>query len=176
MFLRRLTDLIYSTLWLLSYAPVQTTRRRTHSQHLLDELQAKADAGIDAFKGGEKTRIAWEGIAVWPYLSHTYKALKALGTNMVGSTYPSAWSIHYEPGDLKAMAAGYIGCYYNTSLERRVDVLGGVMENTKCTGILYHNNRSCKNMAVMNVEMAEMIRERTKTPFASFRRRPDRPS
>jgi len=135
---------------------------------LAAELQEKADAGQDAFKGGEKTRIAWEGIAVWPYLSYTYKALKNRGTNMVGSTYPSAWSIHYEPGDLKAMAAGYLGCYYNTSIQRRVDVLGGVMENTKCTGILYHNNRSCKNMAVMNVEMAEMIAARTNTPFASF--------
>jgi len=135
---------------------------------LANELEEKAAAGIDAFKGGEKTRIAWEGIAVWPYLSHTYKALKALGMNMVGSTYPSAWSIHYEPGDLKAMSAGYIGCYYNTSLDNRVDVVSSVMENTKCTGILYHNNRSCKNMAVMNVEMEEMISKRTNTPFASF--------
>lgn len=135
---------------------------------LADELEAKAAAGIDAFKGGEKTRIAWEGIAVWPYLSHTYKALKALGMNMVGSTYPGAWSIHYEVGDFDAMADGYCRMYSNTCLDNKVDVISKVIENTNCTGILYHMNRSCKLMSFLNVETAEKVKERTGVPFASF--------
>ena len=135
---------------------------------LAEELQAKADAGIDAFKGGERTRIAWEGIAVWPYLSHTYKALKALGMNMVGSTYPSAWSTHYEVGNLEEMAKGYMKCIYNNGIEERANIIATIMENTNCNGILYHNNRSCKNMDCMTVEVQELVKERTKTPYAMF--------
>ncbi len=135
---------------------------------LADELQVKADAGQDAFKGGERTRIAWEGIAVWPYLSHTYKALKNLGMNMVGSTYPGAWSIHYEVGDLGQMAAGYCKMYSNTCLDNKVNVISDVLINTNCTGILYHLNRSCKLMSFLNVETAEILKEKTGIPYASF--------
>ena len=135
---------------------------------LAAELQEKADAGIDAFKGGEKTRIAWEGIAVWPYLSYTYKALKNRGMNMVGSTYPSAWSTHYEVGDLEEMARGYMRCIYNNGVQNRADVISGIMKNTHCTGILYHNNRSCKNMDIMTPEVQQLVKEATGTPYATF--------
>lgn len=135
---------------------------------LAEELEEKAAQGIDAFKGGEKTRIAWEGIAVWPYLSHTYKALKALGMNMVGSTYPSAWSTHYEVGDLRTMAKGYMSCIYNNGVQNRADVISGIMKNTNCTGILYHNNRSCKNMDIMTPEVQILVKEQTGMPFTMF--------
>lgn len=132
------------------------------------ELQEKADAGQDAFKGGEKSRIAWEGIAVWPYLSGTYKSLKKLGANMVGSTYPGAFAVLYEPGDLDSMAAGYAQCYLNTCLDHRVDTIADVMNNTGCDGIMYHLNRSCKNMGFMNMEIAEKVKAITKKPYVSF--------
>lgn len=135
---------------------------------LADELEEKASRGEDAFKGGEKYRIAWEGIAVWPYLSPTYKSLKALGANMVGSTYPGAWSIHYDIGNLDQMAAGYASMYSNTCLSHKVDVVSDVIKNTNCTGITYHLNRSCKLMSFLNVEIAEKVKERTNTPYVSF--------
>lgn len=50
-----------------------------------DELEENLKAGIYAFKGAEKTRIQWEGIAVWPHLGHTFKTLKNMGTIMTGS-------------------------------------------------------------------------------------------
>lgn len=132
------------------------------------ELKEKADAGIDAYKGGETSRIAWEGIAVWPYLSGTYKKLKGLGANVVGSTYPGAFSVLYQPGDLDSMAAGYANVYLNTSLENRINVISDVMDSTGCTGIMYHLNRSCKNMGFQNVETAEMVKAHTKKPYVSF--------
>lgn len=135
---------------------------------LADELSVKAERGEDAFKGGEKHRIAWEGIACWPYLSYTYKTLRNLGMNMVGSTYPGAWSIHYEIGDLSSMAEAYATMYSNTSLDNKVDVISDVLTSTNCSGILYHLNRSCKLMSFLNVETAEIVKERTGIPYASF--------
>lgn len=133
-----------------------------------DELQEKADRGEDAFKGGEKYRLTWEGIACWPYLSHTYKSLKSMGINMTGSTYPGAWSIHYEVGDLHAMARGYASMYSNTCLDNKVKVISDVIKNTKCTGIAYHLNRSCKLMSFLNIETAELVKDVTGTPYVSF--------
>ncbi|MCD3283495.1 2-hydroxyacyl-CoA dehydratase, partial [Clostridium botulinum C/D] len=49
-----------------------------------DELEENLKNGIYAFKGAEKKRITWEGIAVWPYLGHTFKSLKSLGSIMTG--------------------------------------------------------------------------------------------
>ena len=88
--------------------------------------------------------------------------------NVVGSTYPGAWSIHYEVGDLEAMAAGYSKMYSNTCLENKVDVISTVLETTHCTGITYHLNRSCKLMDFLNVETAELVKERTGVPYVSF--------
>jgi benzoyl-CoA reductase/2-hydroxyglutaryl-CoA dehydratase subunit BcrC/BadD/HgdB len=135
---------------------------------LADELAAKAARGEDAFKGGEKFRFAWEGIACWPYLGHTYKALKKLGMNMVGSTYPGTWSIHYEVGDLYQMAESYAKTYSNTCLSNKANVIADVLTSTHCDGITYHLNRSCKLMSFLNAEGAELVREKTGLPYVSF--------
>lgn len=135
---------------------------------LAEELQEKADRGEDAFKGGEKYRLTWEGIACWPYLSHTYKSLKSLGINMVGSTYPGEWSIHYDVDDLDAMAEGYSIPYVNTSYDHRVKVISDVVKDTSCTGIAYHNNRSCKLTCFLNAEVSSGVSKETGVPFISF--------
>ena len=43
-----------------------------------------------------------------------------------------------------------------------------IVEGGKCDGVVYHLNRSCKLMSFLNVETAEIIDERTKTPYVSF--------
>lgn len=87
---------------------------------------------------------------------------------MVGSTYPGAWSIHYEVGDLEGMAEGYSKMYSNTNLANKVDVISTAIESTHCNGALYHLNRSCKLMDFLNVEEAELVKERTGVPYVSF--------
>mgnify|MGYP005792639449 CR=1 FL=1 len=138
---------------------------------LADELQAKADAGIDAFKGGEKTRIAWEGIAVWPYLGHTFKSLKAQNTIMIGSTYTDLWALEYDPDDetLYSMAEMYAKEYINTNLENRAKAIYDIVNNQQCDGVIYHTNRSCKNLALTNSpEVCEIVKEKTGKPFTFF--------
>ena len=136
---------------------------------LYEELAEHVKNGTSTFKGEkENYRVLWEGIAVWPYLGATSKPLKALGANMVGSTYPGAWSIHYEVGDLEGMAAGYSKMYSNTNLANKVDVISTAIETTHCDGALYHLNRSCKLMDFLNVEEAELVKERTGVPYVSF--------
>ena len=52
--------------------------------------------------------------------------------------------------------------------ENKAKVLQDIVEGGKCDGVVYHLNRSCKLMSFLNVETAEIIEERTKTPYVSF--------
>lgn len=135
-----------------------------------DELEEKYKKGEYAFKGAEQDRITWEGIAVWPYLGHTFKSLKNMGTIMTGSAYPNMWDLTYDAEDesLHSMAEAYTRTYINTCLENKVNVLLGIMEKSQSDGVLYHLNRSCKLMSFLNVETAELIYEKNGLPYASF--------
>lgn len=133
-----------------------------------DELEENLKNEVYAFKGAEKTRITWEGIAIWPYLGHTFKTLKNLGSIMTGSAYPGLWNLEYTPGDMKSMAEAYTRIYINTCLENKVNVLDKIITEGQCDGIAYHLNRSCKLMSFLNVETANMLEERNKLPYVSF--------
>ncbi|MDO4690178.1 MAG: 2-hydroxyacyl-CoA dehydratase family protein [Fusobacterium sp.] len=133
-----------------------------------DEIEENLKNEIYAFKGEEKRRITWEGIAVWPYLGHTFKSLKALGSIMTGSAYPGLWNLTYTPGDWESMAEAYTRIYINTCLQNKADVLSKIVTDGKCDGVLYHLNRSCKLMSFLNVETAEIVEKVTGTPYVSF--------
>ncbi|MGL5656650.1 MAG: 2-hydroxyacyl-CoA dehydratase subunit D [Fusobacteriaceae bacterium] len=133
-----------------------------------EEIQYNLDNGIYAFKGAEKKRVTWEGIAVWPHLGHTFKSLKNIGVIMTGSAYPGLWNLEYTPGDMLSMAEAYTRIYINTCLENRAKVLTDVVTTGKSDGVLYHLNRSCKLMSFLNADTAEIIQQKTGLPFTSF--------
>lgn len=135
---------------------------------LAKELQAKIDRGEAAFKDGEKYRIMWDGIACWPYLSHNFKTLKALGINMTGSTYPRGWKLDYEKANLRSMAKAYTSVGNNLSLDAQIDLKVDVVNDYKCEGVTYHLNRSCKAMDFLFHEMQTTIAVRTGTPYITF--------
>ena len=135
-----------------------------------DELEEKYKKGEFAFKGAEKNRVTWEGIAVWPYLGHTFKSLKNHGTIMTGSAYPNMWDLSYDAEDesLHSMSEAYTRTYINTCLDNKVAVLRRIMEQGQCDGVVYHLNRSCKLMSFLNVETAEKIQAQNGLPYVSF--------
>lgn len=135
-----------------------------------DELEERVKQGESAFHGAERNRIAWEGIAVWPYLGHTFKTLKNQGTIMTASAYPNMWDLSYDPEDetLYSMAEAYTRTYINTCLDNKAKVLAGIVEAGNCDGVLYHLNRSCKLMSFLNVETAERVQQATGLPYVSF--------
>ncbi len=89
---------------------------------------------------------------------------------MTGTAYPALWDLHYDADDesLHSMAEAYTRIYINTCLSNKVEVLMGIMEKGKIDGTIYHLNRSCKLMSFLNVETAEIIKERNGKPYVSF--------
>lgn len=136
---------------------------------LKQELEEKISRGESGMKGVEEEyRIMWDGIACWPYLSHTYKVLKNHGVNMTGSTYPSAWALTYTPGNLKEMARAYTGMGNNLSLQGQINLRKNIIQETKCDGVVMHLNRSCKMCDFMQYEFAEALKNSLNIPITSF--------
>jgi len=135
---------------------------------IADELEELAQSGKSQFPGEEKFRIMWEGIACWPYLSHNFKTFKQYGINMVGSTYPEAWTLLYEAGDIDGMAKAYASIMNNLNLERQIDLRVRVLKECKCDGAVYHLNRSCKLMDFMQYQLQQEVYKRTGIPYVSF--------
>lgn len=133
-----------------------------------DEMQKKLEDGIYAFGENELYRFSWEGIACWPYLSHTFKAFKKLGMLMTGSGYPDMWSLHYTPGDLEDMGRAYSSIITNRSAVVKAEMTRSVMEKGQCDGMVYHVNRSCKIMSFLAVETTEQVERETGKPFVMF--------
>ncbi len=135
---------------------------------IADELEEMAKNGESQFPGEEKFRIMWEGIACWPYLSHNFKTFKEYGINMVGSTYPEAWTLLYEAGDIDGMARAYASVMNNCNLERSIDLRVRIIKECKCDGAVYHLNRSCKLMDFMQYQLAQEVYKRTGVPYVTF--------
>lgn len=133
-----------------------------------DELEEMVAKGQYAFGENEKSRVTWEGIAVWTYLGHTFKSLKGMGALMTGSAYPGIWNLTYTPGDLMSMAEAYTRVYINTCLENRAKTLSWVASYGKCDGVLLHTNRSCKLMSLLNYESGELVRKELGIPYVNF--------
>lgn len=133
------------------------------------ELEEKIANGICGLKGVEEQhRIMWDGIACWPYLSHTYKVLKNSGVNMVGSTYPSAWALRYTPGNLNELARAYTSMGNNLSLKGQIELRKGIIQDTKCNGVVMHINRSCKMCDFLQYEIGQALTADLGVPVASF--------
>lgn len=133
------------------------------------ELEEKIARGECGLKGAnENYRIMWDGIACWPYLSHTYKVLKNNGANMVGSTYPSAWALQYTPGNLDELARAYTSMGNNLSLRGQTELRKGIIQETKCDGVIMHVNRSCKMCDFLQHEIGQVLTESLDVPITSF--------
>ena len=134
-----------------------------------DELADKVKNRIGPWRDQEeKYRIMWDGIACWPHLSTTYKALKKHGINMVTSTYPESWNVRYEKNDLNGMARAYSANYANRNLDYGTGNVVKLVHDFDLDGIVYHLNRSCKLMDFRQYEVQRRIEAATGVPSVIF--------
>jgi benzoyl-CoA reductase/2-hydroxyglutaryl-CoA dehydratase subunit BcrC/BadD/HgdB len=135
---------------------------------LAAELEEKIARGESCYPDGEKYRVVWDGIACWPYLGQNYRAFRDKGINIVASTYPEAWVLLYEPGNLDEMARVYTMIGNNTCMEYQADRREKLIRDFHVEGVLFHVNRSCKVMDFMQYEQQRLLNSRTGVPIATF--------
>ena len=135
---------------------------------IASEMERMIADGESQFKAEQKYRYMWEGIAVWPYLSHNYKALKNQNAIYVGSTYPQSWNLDYEVHDIDSMARAYSAIPPNVCLRKQIEIRSNIMKNCHCDGALYHINRSCKLLDLMQQGLRAGVYEETQAPYVTF--------
>lgn len=135
---------------------------------LSEEMEEYLREHKSQFKGEQKHRIMWEGIACWPHLAQNYKCLKANDMIVVGGMYPVEWCVDYDQDDVRSLARAYAARPPIGSLTRQTDIRARIMEETRCDGALYHVNRSCKILTFLQAGLRRGIYERNHKPFATF--------
>ena len=133
---------------------------------LLEEFKENVKEGKSTFKGEEKYRVMFEGIACWPHLRHTFKTLKDAGVNVTGTVYADAFGYIYN--NTNELMQAYCRTPNAINFERSADMRLKVLRENNCDGAIIHINRSCKQWSGQMYELERVIREETGIPTAVF--------
>ena len=118
------------------------------------------------FKGEEKHRVMFEGIACWPYLRVTYSTLAHAGVNVTSCVYGPSFAFSY--GSFDEMIEQYCSVPNAVNLERATELREQLCLEGKVDGGLVHINRSCKMWSSMMPEMARRISRDLDIPVVTF--------
>ncbi len=156
---------------LLNHMAVMVTARGKEAageamEQLLKEYKENHENGTSTFRGEEKHRIMFEGIACWPYLRATSHGLRERGINMVTTIYADAFGFDYNTFD--EMIAAYCSVPNAINLEKSRDKRIKLCKDNNVEGLLVHTNRSCKLWSGFMSEMSRQIGEACDIPVASF--------
>ncbi|MBU4440510.1 MAG: 2-hydroxyacyl-CoA dehydratase [Acetobacterium sp.] len=130
------------------------------------EYLENVETGNSTFRGEEKHRIMFEGIACWPYLRATSTGLKSRGINMVTTIYADAFGFIYD--DFDGMVKAYCNVPNAMNLENARDKRVKLIKANNVEGLLVHTNRSCKLWSGFMAEMSRQIAEECEIPHVAF--------
>ncbi|MBQ9732810.1 MAG: 2-hydroxyacyl-CoA dehydratase [Clostridia bacterium] len=133
---------------------------------LAEDYAALAAEGKSSFKGEEKYRILFEGIACWANLKFTYKTLQTRGINLTASIYGPAFSFLYS--NLDELMAAYSYVPNSNCFEKELELRVTDAINNKVDGAIFHMNRSCKHWSGNLYEMERQFKEKTGIPTVCF--------
>lgn len=156
---------------LLNHMAVMVTARGKEAageamEQLLKEYKENHENGTSTYRGEEKYRVMFEGIACWPYLRATSHGLRERGINMVTTIYADAFGFDYHSFD--EMIAAYCSVPNAINLEKSRDKRIKLCKDNNVEGLLVHTNRSCKLWSGFMSEMSRQIGEACGIPVTSF--------
>lgn len=156
---------------LLNHMAVMVTARGKEAageamEQLLKEYKENHENGTSTYRGEEKYRVMFEGIACWPYLRATSHGLRDRGINMVTTIYADAFGFDYHSFD--EMIAAYCSVPNAINLEKSRDKRIKLCKDNNVEGLLVHTNRSCKLWSGFMSEMSRQIGKACGIPVTSF--------
>ncbi len=131
---------------------------------LLKELQERVDKGIGAIDG-ERLRLFWDNLPVWPELRGLSEFLSQRGASLVTSLYTWAWA-QLSVGKEDPLGDWVDQYLYkaNFHLDKRIEIYSEMVEKYDLDGFLYHSNRSCKYVSQDIPEVKKAVTELTGAP------------
>jgi len=132
---------------------------------LLDEMSRRVADGVGAVPG-ERWRIYWEGMPIWPRLRDLSEKFFDLRAAVVASTYCNSWAFEpYEGGDpLEWMARTSIEIFINRDEGWKERFLEEMFVRFAVDGAIFHNARTCPNNTNARFGMPQRLREKLDMP------------
>jgi len=116
----------------------------SYYRKLKAEVEERVESGIGAVPG-ERYRLLWDNIAIWPGLFRFYHLFSRAGACFVCDTYTHAWSMGLRTDDpIEGLARAYTAVYINMSIQARVGMMVDMAQRFGVDGAVLHANRSCK--------------------------------
>lgn len=142
-----------------------TRRALSYYRALLAELKARAAAGVGAVPG-ERARVVWDNIAIWPAHKDLKKLFQEHKVALVADTYTHAWTTeHLDPTDpYTALARAYCDILLNHGLHHRTRVLSDLIREFDAGGFILHSNRSCKRYSLGQYLVKKQVTAATGAP------------
>lgn len=110
---------------------------------LLAELDARLAAGVAAVPG-ERVRLVWDAIPIWPRKNWFAKFCAERGAAFVASTYTHSWWFDFDVSrPLDTLVERYAWNTMNRSGQWVLDWTLGLVRDHAADGIVAHWNRSC---------------------------------
>ena len=135
-------------------------------RQLVEEYEENARNHTTTFKGEEKYRVMFEGIATFGNLSAVYKGLKNRGINMTATPYGTAFTFIYS--NLDELAAAYNMVPTCNTFERELEVRLEACRKNRVDGAIIHMNRSCKRWSGFAYELERRLRSELNIPVMFF--------
>jgi len=132
---------------------------------LLAEMRQRVREGVGAVPG-ERFRIYWEGMPVWPRIRELSEKFFELRAAVVASTYCNSWAFEpYAGGDpLEWMARTSIEIFINRDEPTKEAFLVELFERFGVDGVIFHNARTCPNNSNSRFGMPARLREQRGLP------------
>jgi benzoyl-CoA reductase/2-hydroxyglutaryl-CoA dehydratase subunit BcrC/BadD/HgdB len=112
-------------------------------RRLLAELDARIAAGVAAVPG-ERVRLIWDAIPIWPRKNWFAKFCGERGAAFVASTYTHSWWFDFDATrPLDTLVERYAWNTMNRSGQWVLDWTLGLARDYGAAGIVAHWNRSC---------------------------------
>ncbi len=112
-------------------------------RRLRDELRQRVAAGIAAVPG-ERLRLVWDAIPIWPRKNHLARFFAERGVAMVASTYTHSWWFEFDPERaFESLVERYAWNTMNRSGQWVLDWTLGLCRDYQAHGLVAHWNRSC---------------------------------
>ncbi|RKX75877.1 MAG: 2-hydroxyacyl-CoA dehydratase [Spirochaetes bacterium] len=133
----------------MAMAPIVVMRGKNQAvsfySEMLDELKRRVTNGTAAVPG-ERFRLLWDNIAIWPQLLPLYRLFAERDGCFVVDTYTNSWSMNFgsEDDPFEGMAKVYSKAFINLDFQTRLEIIKCLARDYEVTGVVMHANRSCK--------------------------------
>ncbi len=134
-------------------------------QAMKQEMEERVAKGEGAVMG-EKYRLAWDGMIVWPMFGHLAKKLAAAGACTVTSAY--MWGFFPElmspDNTLESISRNLTEVWCNRSLDFQIENVTALCQEYGIDGLICHAHYTCRALCGQQLELMDAVTRRLGIP------------